>query len=92
MMPTIETVQPPSAGDDEDLKRRALAAWAKSGGAGTATAHVVRHLPESFAKQIAASGLTYIVLRADRRVVAVYRVRQNGVLRRMRRWPFEIEV
>jgi hypothetical protein len=35
-------------------------------------------------------GLRYVVLRHERRTLAVYRVRGNGLLRRMKRWPLEL--
>lgn len=34
--------------------------------------------------------LDYVVLRNERRVLAVYRVRNSGLLRRMRRWPLAL--
>jgi hypothetical protein len=34
--------------------------------------------------------LEYVVLRNEWRIVAVYRVRNSGLLRRMRRWPLAL--
>jgi hypothetical protein len=34
--------------------------------------------------------LRYVVLRNERRLLAVYRVRNSGLLRRMRRWPLAL--
>ena len=38
-----------------------------------------------------ANGHDYVVLENGNGVLAVYRVRNDGVLRRMKRWPKEIE-
>jgi hypothetical protein len=35
-------------------------------------------------------GLRYVVLRNNRRTLAVYRVRNSGLLRRMKRWPLAL--
>jgi hypothetical protein len=36
-------------------------------------------------------GRTYVVLRNINGVLAVYRVRRDGALRRLRRWPSAVE-
>jgi len=36
-------------------------------------------------------GKSYVVLRNVSGVLAVYRVRNDGVLKRLKRWPYEIE-
>ena len=69
--------------DDEDLTRRALAAYFRSGGTaqpGRSQSGVRRY-----------RRLVYVILRTGRDVLAVYRVRNDGMLRRMKRWPEELE-
>ena len=69
---------------DETLTRRALAAYFRS---------------DDFAMQPAdgMSGLVvhndkaYIVLRNSYDTLAVYRVRNDGILKRLRRWPATVE-
>jgi hypothetical protein len=67
--------------DDERLKRRALAAWFRSGGSDTPAVggHVVEH-----------DGRLYVVLSNVHGTLGVYRVRNDGVLRRMKRWPEKV--
>ena len=66
---------------DKNLARRALAAYFRTGGdEQTSTADVVEH-----------EGLNYVVLSSATSTLAVYRIRNDGVLRRMRRWPPAIE-
>ena len=67
--------------EDEQLLRRALAAWFRTGGTDRPTedSGVVKH-----------NKLQYVVLKSGRgagAVLAVYRVRNQGMLRRLRRWP-----
>lgn len=68
-------------GDREDLGRRALAAWFRTGETEPVTPEVAEH-----------AGRRYVVLRDSRGAVAgVYRVRRHdGMLQRMRRPPAEI--
>lgn len=69
-----------------DLLQRAMAAY-------------FRHYPGASMNQpdSTASGETehdgkqYVVLRNVDGVLAVYRVRQDGMLKRLKRWPAEIE-
>jgi len=71
--------------DDRDLLRRAFAAYFRSGG--------------DFAMQPSdsASGLVfhndkaYVALRNGSDTLAVYRVRNDGMLKRLRRWPAAVE-
>lgn len=68
----------------DDLKRRAFAAWFRSGSniqPGDGVSGVEEH-----------GGKEYVVLRNGvDNVLAVYRVRNNGVLKGLKRWPKSIE-
>lgn len=73
----------PTVEQQADLLRRAKAAWAATGEAGTST---------SASGYKDHDGLSYVVLmgRAGT-TLAVYRVRpDNLMLRRMKRWPVEV--
>jgi hypothetical protein len=66
-----------------NLERRALAAWFRAGGAPDRAllAGVKKH-----------KGKRYVVLGTTRKILAVFRVRAfDGVLKRLKRWPKEIE-
>ena len=69
---------------DEDLLRRAFAAYFRAGDSmdqpGATASTVQKH-----------KGLRYVVLRNNYRTLAVYRVKADGILRRLRRWPKELE-
>ncbi len=39
----------------------------------------------------ATNGKAYVVLRNIRGILAVYRLRNDGILRRLRRWPDELD-
>jgi hypothetical protein len=68
--------------DVDDMQRRALAAYFRTGGIDQPAGggDVVEH-----------QGRTYVVLSNVRGTLAVYRVRAyDGRLRRMRRWPREV--
>lgn len=64
--------------DEEDLKRRALSAYFKSGGT---------HQPSSASGVMDVDGLRYVRLFAAGRMLAVYRVDTVGRLKRLKRWP-----
>jgi hypothetical protein len=67
------------------LKARALSAWYRTGGKDQPSAVTLR----------THEGQPYLVVRGKPGILAVYRVRevttQAGMLRRMKRWPVEIE-
>ena len=69
--------------DEQDLLRRAYAAYFKGGGTDQ-PAELASGLETSEA------GKKYVVLRNTHGVLAVYRVRNDGVLKGMKRWPAEI--
>lgn len=67
---------------DSALTRRAFAAYFRAGGTDQPanTSGVVTH-----------NGRRYVALHNVNGVLAVYRVRNDGILRRLRRWPSELE-
>lgn len=66
---------------DEDLTRRALAAYFRTGGTDQPAGggDVVEH-----------DGKRYVVLSNVKGTLAVYRVRTSGALKALRRWPAEV--
>lgn len=62
----------------QDLLRRAFAAYFRAGGTDQPanTSDVSEH-----------AGLRYVVLRNGAGPLAVYRVKNDGMLRRLKRWP-----
>ena len=66
--------------DEQDVTRRALAAYFRSGGIDQpANSGVVEH-----------NGKAYVVLENVNGILAVYRVRNDGMLKRLRRWPTDL--
>jgi hypothetical protein len=67
--------------DEGELARRALAAYYRSGGTAQPTGggNVTEH-----------GGKTYVVLSNVRGTLAVYRVRNDGILKRLRRPPRDL--
>lgn len=68
--------------DDDDLNRRAWAAYFRTGG-GT-------DQPRIDSRVVELDGKRYVLLHNVNDILAVYRVRNDGMLRRMRRWPSEL--
>lgn len=68
--------------DHDELTRRAFAAYFRTGGTDQ---------PTKGSGEIEHDGKRYVVLRNRSGLLAVYRVRNDGMLRRMRRWPAELE-
>lgn len=68
-----------AAGDE--LTRRAFAAYFRTGGT---------QQPAKSSGVVERDGKRYVVLNSARGVLAVYRVRNDGMLRRMRRWPSDL--
>jgi len=69
--------------EPDEMLRRAMAAWFRAGGSDQ---------PGRDASTIEkAGGKDYVVLRNVNGVLAVYRIRNDGMLKRLRRWPEEIE-
>lgn len=66
---------------DRDLERRALAAYFRSGG---------NIQPRGGGNVVDHEGKTYVVLSNVNRTLAVYRVRNDGMLKSLRRPPREV--
>lgn len=67
--------------DGDELTRRAFAAYFRAGGT---------ERPERSSGVVERDGKLYVVLSGSRGILAVYRVRNDGMLRRMRRWPSDL--
>lgn len=67
---------------EDDLRRRGFAAWFRTGGtdqpSGSSGVHTV-------------DGLKYVALHNGGKMLAVYRVDNQGRLKRLRRWPKELD-
>jgi hypothetical protein len=75
----------PDIGNDEDLTRRAFAAYFKEArGWGEPVQ------PSNGSGVVEHDGKTYVVLLNSNGTLAVYRVRNSGALKRLRRWPTEV--
>jgi hypothetical protein len=68
--------------DEDGYLQRAYAAWYRSGG---------RDVPANDSSVLTHEGKDYVVLKNANGVLAVYRIKKDGLLRRLRRWPEEIE-
>lgn len=64
--------------DTQDLRRRALAAYFRAGGTDQ---------PANTSGMREHGGRRYVVLRSGAGPLAVYRVKNDGMLRRLKRWP-----
>lgn len=74
-------------GEDSDLTRRALAAYWKAG-----KENPRLDQPENGASHLEDNeGRRYVVLSNVNGTLAVYRLRNDGQLKRLKRWPKEIE-
>jgi hypothetical protein len=74
---------------NEDYLPRALAAWYR----GTATGQSRQYPSEALSMQVTLpDGKSYVVLANSYQVLGVYRVRPNGVLKLLRRWPKAVEI
>lgn len=78
----------PAVADDADLIRRALAAYYRSADhSGVAALQA----PGQDSRVTECEGRRYVVLTNTSGVLAVYRVRNDGMLKGLRRWPNAIE-
>ena len=73
--------------DDDDLMRRAWAAYFQYSGGLSPAQPSRRNCSIEEVK-----GKTYIALRNNSDLLAAYRVRNDGMLKRLKRWPAELEV
>lgn len=69
----------------DDLTHRALAAYFRSPPEG------LMQPAMALSGETKHGGLRYVVLRNTRGVLAVYRVRNDGMLKRLKRWPNDLE-
>lgn len=67
----------------DDLTRRAFTAYFRTGGL---------EPPQPGSATTAHAGKQYVVLRNAGGVLAIYRVRNDGMLKRLKRWPPALEV
>ena len=74
--------------DEDDLTRRAFAAYFRYVKAN----NYIPDQPAYDSGPATAGGKNYIVLRNVNGILAVYRVRNTGALKRLDRWPKELEV
>lgn len=74
-----------SQDDDEGYVRRAFAAYYRGPGG------ELRPHPANDSGFETFKGKEYIVLRNVNGVLAVYRIRNDGTLKRLKRWPEEVE-
>jgi len=74
---------------DEDLTRRAFAAYFRNPAPGVPDAMPLQ--PSNTSGVVTHDGLTYIELHNGSGTLAVYRLLNNGRLKRLRRWPEAID-
>ena len=75
---------------NEELGRRALSAYFRYP-ASDATTPVPQQPSEAVSGFETVGNRHYAVLRNSYRLLAVFRVRPDGTLKRLRRWPAELE-
>jgi hypothetical protein len=80
---TLHAQTAPKPPERSRLVSRAFAAYFRK--EGVATAH--RYPSRDHSRAESWHGRQYVVLSDGRFVIAVYRVRYDGILRRMKRWP-----
>jgi len=71
-----------STDTDDDLTRRAFAAWFRSGGTDQ---------PSNASGVVEHDGKDYVLLLNVTGTLAVYRVTNQGQLKRLKRWPAELD-
>ncbi len=67
--------------DEQDVTRRAFAAYFQSGGIDK---------PANSSGVVEYNGKAYVVLENVNGILAVYRIRNDGMLKRLRRWPTDL--
>lgn len=73
--------------DDPAVMRRGFAAWYSTG-----EAQAPGHPSPAASHHVRVAGHEYVVLRDSDSLLAVYRLRNDGKLKRLRRWPAELTV
>ena len=68
--------------DEGDVRRRAFAAWFRTGGTDQ---------PSDDSGVVEVEGKSYVALVNVRGILAVYRVRNDGVLKRLKRWGAAVD-
>jgi hypothetical protein len=71
--------------DDPAIMRRAFVAWYSAD-----EAQAPGHPSPAVSHHVRVAGHEYVVLRAGRSLLAAYRLRNDGKLKRLRRWPREL--
>lgn len=66
----------------DEMVKRATAAWFRSGG---------DDQPANTSDVREYGGKKYVVLKNTNGILAVYRIKNDGILKRMKRWPKELE-
>lgn len=70
--------------EEEEYVRRAIAAWFRSGGPG-------QSMPANTSSVQEHEGKFYVELHNVNGTLAVYRIRRDNILKRLKRWPLEVE-
>jgi len=65
-----------------DIENRALAAYYRTG---------YQPKQHSYTATVEHNGLTYVTIYNTYELLAVYRVRNDGVLKRLKRWPSALD-
>jgi hypothetical protein len=73
--------------DNDNLVRRAIAAYFRSPG----DPRESLDQPSNTSDVRKVKGKSYVVLVNSQRTLAVYRVRPDGILKRMKRWPAALD-
>lgn len=74
--------------DEEGLHRRALAAYYRVAARDGYSADIPSERISGYETH---NELDYVVLRNNSKTLAVYRVRNDNVLRRLKRWPADLD-
>lgn len=70
--------------EDEEYVRRAIAAYFRSSGPG-------QPMPANTSSVVEHEDKFYVELHNVNGTLAVYRIRNDGILKRLKRWPKEVE-
>jgi hypothetical protein len=70
-----------------DYLARAMAAWLR----GSTTGVAPQYPHHAMSMEVTVHGKEYVVLANSAQVLGVYRIRPNGVLKLLKRWPKAVE-